>query len=288
MTGFALALVLLSACIHATWNLLAKRAGSGGSVAFVWLVTGLAAVIYAPIAGIFLVLKQPQLGAAELLFMAGNALLHSGYFLVLQRGYKTGDLSLVYPLARGTGPVLSTVAAIALLGERPTPLALAGAVLIGIGVFVIAGGPGRLRRHESQAAVLYALLTGAFIAAYTIWDKYAVSRLLIHPLIFDWASNIGRVLLVTPLAFGRWDQVKQVWHSYRVAVIGVSVLSPLSYILMLTALSFSPVSYVAPTREISILIGTAMGSKLLLEGHARRRLIAAGVMCAGLVFLALG
>ena len=286
MTLFALGLVLAAAVMHATWNLLAKRAGGG--VAFVWLFGALSAVIYAPLAAAVVLLQRPHLGPVELLFMAGSAMLHLAYFLMLQQGYRVGDLSLVYPLARGTGPLLSTTAAIALFGERPTPLALAGALLIAGSVFIFTGGAGVRRGAGAGSAVAYGLVTGAIIAVYTLWDKQAVSVVLIPPLLLDWAANLGRALLLTPLALRRPAAVRAAWRDHRREVLGIAVLTPLSYILVLTALVSTPVSYVAPAREISILIGAILGARLLADGDARRRLIAAGAMVAGVVALALG
>ncbi len=286
MTLFALVLVLAAAVMHATWNLLAKRAGGGA--AFVWLFGALSSVIYAPLAAAVVLLQRPTLGAVELQFMAGSAILHLAYFLMLQQGYRVGDLSLVYPLARGTGPLLSTTAAIALFGERPTPLALAGALLIAGSVFIFAGGPGWRRGAGAGSAVAYGLLTGGIIAVYTLWDKQAVSVVLILPLLLDWAANLGRALLLTPLALRRLDAVRAAWRDHWREALGVAVLTPLSYILVLTALVSTPVSYVAPAREISILIGAVLGARLLAEGDVRRRLIAAGAMVAGVVALALG
>ena len=134
----------------------------------------------------------------------------------------------------------------------------------------------------------YALLTGALIAGYTLWDKYAVSALLIPPLLYDWASNLGRTLILAPMAYRRWDGVRATWRRHRRAVLGVAVLSPLAYILVLTALVFAPVSYVAPAREVSILIGAVMGARLLAEGHAPRRIAAALAMFAGIAALTAG
>src|SRR5262249_46481581 len=133
MTPAAVGLVLGAAAIHATWNLLAKRVGGG--TAFVWLFGSLTSVIYAPLAAATLLLAHPHIGLVQLVFIAGTAVLHLGYFLMLQSGYRTGDLSLVYPLARGTGPMITVAAAIVLLGERPSPVAMGGALLIGIGIF---------------------------------------------------------------------------------------------------------------------------------------------------------
>lgn len=286
MTLFALALVLLAAVFHATWNLLAKRVGEGGA-AFIWLFGLCSLLIYAPLAVIVVVVISPHLGPAQYLFMFGSGVLHLGYFVLLQRGYAVGDLSLVYPLARGTGPLLATAAAIVLFGERPSPLALFGIALITAGVFVLTS-EGVSIGSGLGAGVLYGLLTGVFIAAYTIWDKQAVSALLIPPLLQSWATILVTTTLLTPLAMGRRKEVRALWRSHKPEVLGVAVLSPLSYILVLTALVFTPVSYVAPAREISILIGAAMGARLLSEGDSKRRLIAAAAMVAGVIALALG
>jgi drug/metabolite transporter (DMT)-like permease len=289
MTVFALVLVLVAATFHATWNLLAKRVGDGGAL-FVWLFGSLAVLIYAPLAVVVVALARPHLGPEALLFMFGSGVLHLGYFVFLQRGYAVGDLSLVYPLARGTGPLLATLAAIVLLGERPGALALLGIGLITVGVFLLTAEPGRARTRKEGwgTGVVYGLLTGAFIAAYTIWDKHAVSALLVPPLLQSWVTTVVTTGLLTPLALRRRGEALALWRAHKVEVFGVAVLSPLSYILVLTALVFTPVSYVAPAREISILIGASMGARLLAEGDIRRRLAAAGVMVLGIVALALG
>jgi drug/metabolite transporter (DMT)-like permease len=286
MTFFALALVLAAAVFHATWNLLAKRVGDGGPV-FVWLFGFCSLLIYAPLAVVVVIVSGPHLGPVQLLFMFGSGVLHLGYFVLLQRGYAVGDLSLVYPLARGTGPLLATAAAIVLFGERPSALVLVGIGLITVGVFVLTGESGSLRSGLG-AGVIYGLLTGVFIAAYTIWDKQAVSVLLIPPLLQSWATTLVTTLLLTPLAIGQRKEALALWRAHKPEVLGVAVLSPLSYILVLTALVFTPVSYVAPAREISILIGAAMGTHLLSEGDSTRRLLAAGAMVAGIIALALG
>jgi drug/metabolite transporter (DMT)-like permease len=282
----ALGLVLAAAFIHATWNLLAKRLGGGP--ALVWLFGILSVCLYAPLTAAVLLVQKPHLGAIQFAFMAGTAILHLAYFLVLQSGYRAGDLSLVYPLARGTGPMLSTAAAILIFRERPTPVAMLGTVLVGVGIFLLASAPRRLGGGDARRAVGFAVLTGAIIAAYTLWDKRAVGALGIPPLLLEWSSNFGLAALITPVALARLEEVRRLWRDHRRDVILMAVLTPLSYILVLTALVFTPVSYVAPAREISILIGTAMGTRLLAEGDTARRLVASGVMVLGVVALALG
>ncbi len=286
MTLFALGLVLVAAVFHATWNLLAKRVGDGGAV-FVWLFGLCSLVIYAPLAAVVVFVSAPHLGPVQYVFMFGSGVLHLGYFVLLQRGYAVGDLSLVYPLARGTGPLLATAAAIVLFDERPSALVLVGIALITTGVFVLTSDTGSLR-SAIGTGVFYGLMTGVFIAAYTIWDKQAVSALLIPPLLQSWATTLVTTLLLTPLAMGRRKEIASLWRAHKPEIFGVAILSPLSYILVLTALVFTPVSYVAPAREISILIGAAMGARLLSEGDSKRRLIAAAAMVAGVVALALG
>lgn len=286
MTLSALALILVAACLHAGWNLLAKQAG-GGAV-FVWLFAACSSLIYAPFALGLALLHPPAMGPVAWACVAGSACIHLGYFLSLQRGYRVGDLTLVYPMARGIGPLLATCAAIMLLGERPGGIALAGAGLIIVSVFVLAGGPGGMRRGVPAAAVGYGVLTGMFIATYTVLDKYAVSALLIPPLLYDWLGNLGRMLLLTPYALSKRDVVSHQWRHNRRAIFGIAVMSPLAYILVLTAMVFTPVSYVAPAREVSILIAAVLGVRVLSEPLSLPRVLAAVGMVLGIIALAIG
>lgn len=285
MSLLALSLVLTSAVIHATWNLLAKRV-SGGST-FVWLFDTVSLVLYAPLAFALVALHGAPISGLGLVLVVTSAALHATYFLLLSRGYRAGDLSLVYPLARGTGPLLAIVAAITFLGERPGAIALTGALCIIAGAVVLTGDPRRLLGGVTGAAATYALLTGACIAAYTLVDKEAVSVARLLPLIYYWSINLGSWLILTPQALSRRREVAELWTRWRWEAIGIGVLSPLSYILVLTALSFSPVSYVAPAREIGILFGTLMGARWLAEGDTGRRLLGAGVMVVGIISLAI-
>ena len=263
-----------------------KRAGGGP--AFLWLVTLVSAVGYAPIALSVYLVQKPQIGWIGVAFIAGTSVLHVIYFLLLAKGYRHGDLSLVYPLARGTGPLITIVVAILLLHEQLSAVGLVGALMVALGVFLLTGDPRQLRQCGSGGAVLFALLTGVCIAAYTVWDKYAVATLLIPPLIFDWSANACRAVLLTPLGLRDSVSVNTIWREHRREVIGVAVLSPLSYILVLTAMVFTPVSYVAPAREISILFAALIGTHFLAEGNSARRILAASVMVLGVTALALG
>lgn len=287
MTAAALALVLGSALVHATWNLLAKRASGG--LAFVWLLSLAAAIVYAPVAAVYLWLERPTLTP----ILVGAALvssgIHIGYFLCLQRGYRVGDLSLVYPLARGSGPAVATLLAIAFLGERPSATALAGAALVVISVLALTGRP-RAGNENGRAAVLYGLVTGVFIGTYTVWDGYAVRVLGAPPILFLYLSEVGRLVLLAPFVMARPGSVDigATWRAHRGEVLGVGTLGPLAYILVLTAMTFTPVSLVAPARELSILVGALFGAVLLKEGFSGRRLMGAAGMVAGVVLLSAG
>ncbi len=284
MSGFALALILVAAFVHASWNFLAKRAGGGAT--FVWLFAALSAAVYLPVTIGVCLWQRPHVGGVEALFLAGSAVLHLFYFLFLQRGYAHGDLSVVYPVARGSGPMLATAAAVVILGERPAAPVLAGAAMIIAGVFVISGGLQGLERGHAGRSVGYGLATGVLIAGYTVWDKVSVSTLLLPPILVDYCSNLGRALLLTPHALKHRGEIRSLWGRRRREVVWVALLTPLSYILVLTAMVFTPVSYVAPAREVSVLIAVAMGTGLLSEGQAGRRMLAAAFIVIGIVLLA--
>lgn len=306
MTAFALVLILIAAALHATWNLAAKRAASG--LPFVWASGVLSLVLWTPLAFVTWWRHPQALTPAGWWFMILSGVLHGGYSLFLQRAYRAGDFSLVYPVARGTGPLLSSLAAIAFLGERPSPLALAGGLTIIASIFWLTGGfeevgrvilnaPGLRSRSSSRrvaenppclGAIGYGIGTGAFIAAYTVADRQGVTIGGVQPLILDWGGNLARTALFTPFAIRRWPEVRAVWRDHRLACFAVAVLGPLAYILVLWVMTFTPLTYVAPTREVGILFGAMLGARLLDEGDGRRRLIAAAAMALGVVALALG
>ena len=288
MTPFALALVLIAAVLHATWNLCAKRAGGG--LPFIWVVGAVICACYVPVLIFYFIRYEPTLPTGAILWILGSGVLKTIYSLFLQRGYRTGDFSLIYPLARGTGPLLSTLAAIAFLGERPSLLALAGSVVIITAIFFLTGGP-RLF-HEDRAhlrnAVTYGVLSGVFIAAYTIWDRHGVAKIGVPPLLYDAGNAFTQLALLTPFALRRRSEVSAEWRDKKHWAIAVALLSPIAYVLVLTAIAVAPVSYVAPAREVSIVIGAFLGAKLLKEADGQRRLWAAAAMAVGVIALAFG
>ncbi len=286
MTGIALILVLVAAFAHSGWNYLTKKAGGG--LPFIWLFAGLASTMYLPVAVYVMVTQRPLLGFANLGMIIASAAVHCAYFLLLEWGYRIGDLSVVYPVARGTGPLISALVGIIFLRERPSVLGAVGIGLMAMGIAAVTGDPRKFGTPEARKAIMAAFLCGGTIAAYTVLDKVSVSILGTPPLILDWATNAGRFLMLTPFAVKVWPRVKDEWRDHKWYAFGVGFLSPFAYILVLSAMVFTPVSYVAPAREISILIGAAVGAKALSEGSVPRRIAGTTAMVLGLIALALG
>jgi len=204
----------------------------------------------------------------------------------LQSGYRHSDLSVVYPIARGTGPLVSFVAAVFLLGEAPSTQSIAGLCLIVGGILLVAGIVGHRHRRAPGVGVMYGLMTGAFIAAYTVNDGWAVKMLLISPFLVDFTGNLFRMVVLAPRAWRDRDRLRLEARVYRKPVIVVSVLGPLGYILVLFAMRLAPVSHVAPARELSTLVGAWFGSRLLREDSGPWRIAGAALIVAGVICLA--
>ena len=289
MTLASIFLVVLAAFIHAGWNLLAKRAAAVGPV-FVFAYNLIACVAYAPWVLYLLVqggIAWTWAGAGVILL---SGLIHLGYSLCLQRGYQLADLSVVYPVARGTGPMLSTCGAFLILGETPTGSGIAGLVLVVAGILMIAtqGRLAAFTRPGGQAGLRWGTATGGLIACYTMVDAHAVKALGIAPVVLDWFSNLLRFFLLLPMVLADPRRAAGAMRGHWGLALGVGLLSPLSYILVLAALSGgAPLSLVAPMREMSMMLGALMGMLILREAVGRWRLAGCGVVIAGVILLSL-
>lgn len=278
----AIFLVLTAAVAHAGWNLFAKRVPDGGAL-FVWLTATGGAVFLVPIA--LVIVLRDGMPAVWWLAFGVSGVIHLGYFVLLQRGYRVGDLSVVYPLARGTGPLLSVIAAVWFLHERPGPAALLGAAAVVCGVLVI-GGLGSATGGRLSGGVAYGLVTGATIATYTLWDAHAVTALAVPPLVLMAGSALTESVLLAPYAMTRRAEVRRLWRAHRAPVIAVAVLSPLAYVLVLFAMRLAPISLVAPARELSIVVGSLGAWLLLGEPNPVRRLTGSLIVLAGVAAIA--
>jgi drug/metabolite transporter (DMT)-like permease len=288
VTALALALVLCSALVHASWNFLLKK--SGGGPGLLTASSSLSVAVYAPLVALLAWHSHYEFRPIHLALMLGSGLIHCAYFLLLDRAYRSGgDLSVVYPLARATGPLLTIGVAVTLLAERPHPIGIAGALLIVASAIVLTGNPFAWHRGPSRHAVGFALLTGCMIAGYTVLDKASVASWLIPPLVYDWGSMAFRAMVLVPWAHSRAPgSIGAAWRERRKTVVAIAVLAPLAYLLVLTAMVFTPVSLVAPAREVSILFAALMGAHFLREGDVGRRVLAAIGMALGVAGLVLG
>jgi Predicted membrane protein len=288
MEGWVLLLVIPAAFTHAIWNYLTKKVG-GGSL-FIGLVAAVSTVVYLPVVLWIVIKSDMSLNWLQLIWLAISGLWHMIYFCLLEYCYRHGDLSVVYPLTRGSGVLFATICAIFILGERPSIPALIGICLILSGVFVLTRctETGKSVEINNKRQYFLALICGLTIAAYTMWDKFAVSSLSLNPLVISWCQNFVLFIALLIFNFRERDKVFEHWKVNWPEAMGVGILCPLSYILILIAMTFCQVSYVSPAREFSILIGTFLGRKCLDEAANWWRMVGAGIMVMGIFVLTIG
>ncbi|MCS4292240.1 drug/metabolite transporter (DMT)-like permease [Comamonas sp. BIGb0152] len=296
MTLHAFTLIIVAGIIHAFWNIVAKKAG--GDARFSLFTSVLNAVVWLPVGWWVGKDVVPLWGATEWAFVSASALLHIFYFITLLRGYRVADLTVVYPLARGSGPLISSMVAVLFLGEHLSSLGALGIAAVVAGVFLIAGGPAMLRaatrpgpgeaRERTLKGLYYGLLTGLFIAAYTVVDSYAVKVVMLSPILLDYMGNLVRVVMLAPLGVMNWAETQRLWRlQWRFALV-VAIFSPMAYVLVLYAVQTAPISHVAPAREVSMLFAALIGGKLLGEGDRLLRIAGALLIGVGVVALGLG
>ena len=291
MSAQALALVLLAGLIHAGWNIVAKQ--SGGDARFAFFTSVLMALVWAPL-GLWLGWQAlPGWSATAWACVAASGVLHVAYYVTLLRGYRVADLTVVYPLARGSGPLLSSLVAVTVLGESLSPAGAAGIGAVVLGVLLIAGGPRLLRpRAPGQAGerqrrgLFYGLLTGVWIASYTVVDGWGVRVLALAPILLDYVGNFVRIALLLPAALGDRATTARLWRAQWRAALLVALFSPVAYVLVLYAMQQAPLSRVAPAREVSMLFAALIGGHLLGEGERAARLAGAVLIAAGVFGLA--
>lgn len=287
MSVLAFVLVFGAALAHAAWNIIAHGVSRAG-LPFLWWGALASTVLWA-----FAIPFTGGLGTDDLAGLAIGVLvsgaLHVAYMLVLQHGYRVGNLSTVYATARGTGPFLAVLIAIVLLGERPTPLALVGVAAIIAGVvaigFVDRGASGTPRRGVDPA-LLFGLLTGVAIAVYTIWDAHALRTWNLSPVAFMVGTTLVQIPFYSFAVRRQWGAVRELGRREWRRILVFGILSPLSYILVLTAITMAPVALVAPLREVSVVLVSLFGAFVLKESKPGWRVAASVVVLAGVVLLA--
>jgi len=288
VSALALVLVFSAAVAHAVWNIIAHGISRAG-IPFLWCGAVAGAVIWGASIGFTGGLQQSD-PTGFVIGATVSGVLHVGYMLVLQHGYRVGNLSTVYATARGSGPFLAVIAAILLLGERPSIWALIGVLAIIAGVIALGlvdRAPQGQRRRKMDPSIVFGLLTGVAIATYTIWDTHAVREWHLAPIPYMVGTCVMEIIVYSLMLRGRWRQTiefaKFEWR--RVLVFGI--LSPLSYILILTAVTMAPVALVAPLREVSVVLVSLFGVFVLKDTRPGLRLGASAIVVCGIVLLAL-
>ena len=273
MTTAAFLLVLGSAFAHATWNLLLKR--SGHKTTFFWSFTAVSFVVFLTPAVVVVSLEGLTVKGA--MFGLVSAAIHGCYGLALSKSYELGDLSSAYPIARGMGVALIPLAGVSILGEDVSVAAGVGIGLVVAGIYVAQTEARSARDLVRPALALWqpanrvALLTGALIATYSVWDKAALDH--IEPLALNQFNLVGYLIIMAPFAFhDRGATLRREWQARRWSIVAVGILAPLAYVLVLVALTSSKVSYIGPTREVGIVLGAILGVFFLREGFGASRI----------------
>ena len=273
MTTAALGLVLLSAALHAFWNFTARRVA--GNLAVIWLGTIAAALAFCvPAAG------RLSGQAPALPFVLLTGAISTLYFLTVAKAYEHGEMSFVYPIARGVGIVAATLGARLILGERPSASAQ-------LGLLVVCGGVVGLSYGRAQAHGLrHAVLMGLLIASSAVLDKAAMSRA--DPFVYMCGMMSLPALSLSPYMLSRHrEKCADAFRLHKREALVIGLGASASYSLVLWAFKTADVSRVIPFRELSVVFGAALGVALLGERLTARKAACVAAICAGLFLVRL-
>jgi drug/metabolite transporter (DMT)-like permease len=287
MLELALELILISALLHAGWNLFSKA--SFDSLAFMWWMYFLGAIGYGLI---LLPMSMIYLATASVLPFLVSALAETGYVLTLAKGYERGDLSLVYPVSRGGAPILTALWAALLFGERLPTFGIIGILLSVAGVYFLSISEGTTsirhvaKKFQLSRASTWALASALFISVYSVSDNFAVVST--PPAVYIWWVFVGNAVFLVPFVWrririkGNVAEIKSSWTKISVAGTG----SLLSYLLVLFALKLTSVSYVVTGRALSLLFAAILGALFLREKIGPMRVLGATLMILGMAMIA--
>jgi drug/metabolite transporter (DMT)-like permease len=286
MSSIALGLVFVAAILHAGWNFLAKK--SRNKMAFIWWFLLIASIGYLPMF-IFFWPRFTSTPAGWACIVA-TGLLHALYFWFMGGAYERGDLSLVYPLSRGTGPLLVPILAVTFLQEQLSPAGVIGIILVVIGIYTIhlnsftADSFFEPLRAMRGNASIWALCTGGTIAGYSLVDKIGVG--LVYPPSYIYLMFVISLLLLSPyMLTKKVAALKLEWEANRGLILLNGFLVLLTYMIILFAFRLSKVSYVVAAREVSIVISALLGIIWLKEAHAPQKIAGSALIALGVAFI---
>jgi drug/metabolite transporter (DMT)-like permease len=288
MSGLALGIVLVAAFLHASWNYLAKKGRN--KIAFIWWAILFSNIFFFPM----FLYYWPTVTISPVGWgcIVATGILHAFYFWFMGGAYERGDLSLVYPLSRGSGPLFVPILAVVLMQEQLSSLGVLGIALVIAGIYVI-----HLRSFSVQSflepfqavrgsASVWALCTGGTIAGYSLVDKAGVT--IVYPPVYIYLMFIITLLLLSPYVFAkvRMD-LKKEWEINKLQILIVGFLDLFTYLMILFALRISKVSYVAAAREVSIVFSAFLGVIWLHEKNGMQKFVGAVLISLGVVFIGL-
>ncbi len=286
MSGIALAIVLIAAFLHAFWNLLAKK--SRNKLVFIWWFLLIAAIAYLPM--ILYYWPSVIISMRGWLCILATGVIHALYFWLTAGAYERGDLSLVYPLSRGSGPLLVPILAVLLLGEKLSILGIVGIALVIIGIYSIHLQSFSIKstlvplQAVPKSASLWAFFTGFTIACYSLVDKIGVQA--VFPPVYIYLMFAISLLLLSPVVVIRHAAaIKIEWHVNKAFILINGILVLATYLMILFAFQISKVSYVVAAREVSIVFSALFGIMALREKNAYQKIFGSVLIALGVVVI---
>jgi drug/metabolite transporter (DMT)-like permease len=277
VVGYAFLLVVLSAALHASWNFLTKR------------VSGNLGVLYLGMSGMcFVLLPFVLLRASSTImpsaypFIIATGVIHALYFFALSQAYKYGNISTVYPVARGFGVIGTAIIAIAVLNENVTFLGFCGIISAGFGIFVI--GASVEKGIEGRRGLWFAILVGFTMIGYSVVDKLAMAA--IDPVVYIfWLFLLSMALLTPYMLIARRHELIAAWREHKKYSMVIGLGATAGYLLILFVFRMAQVSYVVAVREFSVVLGSLLGVVYLRESLSIRKLIGIMMVVAGLIMV---
>jgi len=273
-----LTIVLFAAGLHAAWNFAAKKAE--GDAVVVWLSLAMAALFCLPFAVVSALSEKALWQSVP--FILATGIVHAFYFGLLAHAYEGGEISMVYPVARGTGVAGTPLVALWLIGEHISSTGVIAIIIILVGIALL--GVGQLAHHKKLRPLVVALLVGSTIIAYSVIDKVAVGR--INPVVYVWGMFGLSALFLTPYVLLRHPRMLGAALRYRKRyVFSIGPAAMITYLLILFAFQRGKVSYIVAAREFSVVIGAVLGFAFLGEDLTVKKGLGIAALTAGVIII---
>ena len=278
MIALAFVLVIISALLHALWNFTTKRVSGNLSVLYLGLL--FASIILLPFA--LVVFFTDGLASNGIVFILATGIVHALYFFFLSNAYTYGNISVVYPVARGCGVIGTALIAVLTLHESLSIIGIAGIICTGLGVLIIG-----LKKDDHigyRKGLFYALLVGVTMIFYSIIDKMAMAS--INPVIYILGLFMLSMFFLTPYMFiTRGGELHDAWREHKKYSLVIGAGSAAGYLIILYVFRMAQVSYVVAMRELSVAIGAMLGMTYLGEASSKRKLAGIALIVAGLIMI---